>query len=382
MKKVFMIIGLAAAFASQAADYTLDFRAATPVASEAPVLRRAEMAANVGTVPAVAVGDTLNLKLFGDVDFVLNIVSAPPAGIAGQSFIAKDANGSASAIVKVGEKSARISVDDFMSRRQYTVRCKDGKVLIVERDNSQVEDGECGTCGGEIEVPQTVVEETKAALTKKTRTLLGASGDAFPEAPQKSVVDILVAFDQGAKAWAENGSNWGNGGDSIEDFADYAVNKMNMVLANSQLGDKFCYRLVGAIEIDGSWSAINDILLQSMRAREGAFAKLSQLRDKCGADTITLLVNRTTGNASGIGFEYSGDVGKTIEYFNSKDYACNVCDINTVHSRYTMSHETGHNMGCGHSNRQGKDSGPGRYPDSCGYHFTDNNNVHRCTVMA
>ena len=372
-----MIIGLAAAFASQAADYTLDFRAATPVASEAPVLRRAEMAANVGTVPAVAVGDTLNLKLFGDVDFVLNIVSAPPAGIAGQSFIAKDANGSASAIVKVGEKSARISVDDFMSRRQYTVRCKDGKVLIVERDNSQVDDGECGTCGGYIEVPQPVVEETTTTSTKKSRTLLGASGNEFPLAEQKSVVDILVAFDQGAKAKCPS-----LGYDTIEEFADYAVNKMNTVLANSQLDDQFCYRLVGTIEIDGSWSAINNALLLSLRAREGKFAKLEQLREKCGADTITLLINRTSGNTSGIGFEYSGNSGKTLEYFEHMKYGCNVCDINTVYSRYTMSHETGHNMGCGHSNRQGSNSGPGRYSDSCGYHFTDGNNVRRSTVMA
>ena len=210
-----------------AAEYTLDLRSATPESAEAPVLRRASMAANVGTVPAVAVGDTLNLKLFGDVDFAFKIVSAPPAGIAGQSFIAKDENGSASAIVKVTAKTARISVDDFTNRRQYTVRCKDGKVLIVERDNSQVDDGECGTCGGEIEVPQPVVEETTTTSTKKSRTLLGASGDEFPLATQKSVVDVLVAFDKGAKAWAEKGSNWGNGGDSIEEFADYAVNKMN-----------------------------------------------------------------------------------------------------------------------------------------------------------
>ena len=35
------------------------------------------------------------------------------------------------------------------------------------------------------------------------------------------------------------------GGDTIEEFADYAVDKMNIVLENSQLLDKFCYRLAG-----------------------------------------------------------------------------------------------------------------------------------------
>lgn len=381
MKRLSIMLLLAAAFTAQASDYTLDFTGATPIAAEAPILRRAEMSVSVGQVPSVAVGDRLQIALFGDVSFALKIVSAPPAGIAGQSFIARDENGSASAIVKVSKNSARISVDDFMNRRQYTVRCKDGTATIIERDNSQIEEGECGTCGSQIEEPTPVSETTTTRKSgAKSRGLLGAE-NTFSVASQKSVVDILVAFDKGAKAWAEDGSNWGNGGDSIEEFADYAVNKMNTVLSNSQLDDQFCYRLVGVIEIDGTWSAINNALLLSMRAREGAFAKLSQLRDKYGADTITLLVNRTSGTTSGIGFEYD----EKYQYpssFDGMNYACNVCDINTVYSRYTMSHETGHNMGCGHSNRQGDNSGPGRYSYSCGYHFTDDSKVRRHTIMA
>ena len=365
------------------AEYTLDLRAASAESAQPPVLRRASMSASVGTVPVVAVGDMLNLKLFDDVRFALRIVSAPPAGIAGQSFIAKDESGTASAIVKVTGKTARIFVDDFMNRRQYTVRCKDGKVLVVERDNSQEDGGECGTCGGEIEVPQQIVEETKSTSTKKSRTLLGAAGDGFPLVEQKSVVDVLVAFDKGAKAWAERGSNWGNGGDSIEEFADYAVDKMNTVLEKSQLLDKFSYRLAGVTEIDDTYSSIGNSLLGDLRARVGALAKLSQLREKYGADTITLLINRTQGTTAGIGYGYYPvssfpDPGT----FDRMNYACNVCDIKTVYSRYTMCHETGHNMGCDHSTRQGPtNSGPGRFADSSGYHFVDTNGVRRYTIM-
>ena len=376
MKKTFLLLGLAVAFASQAAEYTLDFRGAAQLAAEAPVTRRAEMSVAVGQIPSVAVGDRLNLKLFDDVAFALEVASAPPAGIAGQSFIARDQNGPASAIVKVTSKTARISVDDFMNRRQYAVRCKDGKVLIVESDNSQEDGGECATCGGQIEVPQPVVEETTTTSTTKSRKLLGASGNEFPLAEQKSVVDILVAFDQGAKAKCTT-----LGFDGIEEFADYAVNKMNTVLANSQLDDKFCYRLVGVVEIDDKWSAINGALLGSLRASEGKLAKISQLREKFGADTTTLLIDKTSGTTTGIAYGYYLSGGFDIpSKFDT--YAYNVCDINTVYSRYTMSHETGHNMGCGHSNRQGSNSGPGRYSDSCGYHFTDTNNVLRGTVMA
>ena len=383
MKRLCLTLALAfATCAVRAGAYSWDFSGAAAEAAEAPVLRRASMAC-AAEVPRFTVGDTLELRLFDDVGFAFRIVSAPPAGIAGQSFIAKDENGSASAIVKVTDKTARISVDDFANRRQYTVRCKDGQVLIVERDNSQADGGECGTCGGEIEVPQPVVEATTTTSAKKSRTLLGASGDAFPLAEQKSVVDILVAFDKGAKAWAENGSNWGNGGDSIEEFADYAVNKMNMVLEKSQLLDTFSYRLAGVTEIDDTYTSIGNSLLGNLRARVGALSKLTQLRDKYGADTITLLIDKTEGNVTGIGYGYypvSSFPGPAS--FDRMNYACNICDIKTVYERYTMSHETGHNMGCDHSTRQGPtNSGPGRFDDSSGYHFVDANGVRRYTIM-
>ena len=328
---------------------------------------------------SISVGDIFDISFPGGVAFSLEVTSAPPAGIAGQSFIAKDSPSDATAVVKPLANGIRITIDDFENARNFNLRIKDGVITYSACDTSSAPADSCATCSdagvsAPLSPTQTTEGQSLKAPTAKPRL---ADAATFPLAEQKSIVDILVAFDQGAKAKCVQ-----LGFDGMDDFADYAVGKMNTVLANSQLDDQFCYRLAGVVEIDGSWSAINNELLLSMRAREGAFAKLSQLRDTCGADTMTLLVNRTSGNTSGIGFEYSGNAGKTLEYFNNMNYACNVCDINTVYSRYTMSHETGHNMGCGHSNRQGTNSGPGRYSDSCGYHFTDNNNVRRGTVMA
>ena len=326
----------------------------------------------------IQVGDTVAVSLPDGISFSLAISAAPPAGIVGPSFIARDAASGASAVLKpLSGGGMRISIDDFSNARAFGIRIKNGHASFTMRDTSSAPADSCATCGEGLPLPEPTPTTGDLAPKASTAKLRLADAGTFPLATQKSIVDILVAFDQGAKANCVE-----LGFDDMDDFADYAVGKMNTVLANSQLDDQFCYRLAGVVEIDGSWSAINNELLLSMRARDGAFAKLSQLRDKCGADTITLLVNRTSGNTSGIGFEYSGNAGKTIEYFDSMNYACNVCDINTVYSRYTMNHETGHNMGCGHSNRQGANSGPGRYSDSCGYHFTDANNVRRGTVMA
>ena len=353
-----LLLGFAATLFASAAEGVLDLRQTTV------------------SLPSPAVGDTLGMRLSDDAEFSFRIVSAPPAGIAGQSFIARDDASGAAAVVKRDARGFRATIDDVNSGLIWSVRiAPDGTPSVSSTEKGDGPE-ECATCAGDITAAADLTEETQSQGLEKS-TQRTKAGTGFPEAEHIGVVDILVAFDQGAKAKCVE-----LGFDGMDDFADYAVGKMNTVLANSQLDDKFCYRLAGVVEIDGSWSVINNELLLSMRAREGKFAKLSQLRDNCGADTITLLVNRTSGNTSGIGFEYSGNAGKTIEYFDSMNYACNVCDINTVHSRYTMSHETGHNMGCGHSNRQGSNSGPGRYSDSCGYHFTDANNVRRSTVMA
>ncbi len=338
----------------------------------------------VEPVPAFAVGDRLLLSGPGGVSLSLDIVSAPPAGIAGQSFIAKDGATGAGAVVKSGVGKLRITVDDFAAGKIYAFVVKDGKKSFSSLDKVQEPD-ECATCAATVtnDAAGTSTAEVPAVKTARTSPVRMGTGQGFPLAEQKSVVDILVAFDKGAKTWAEKGSNWGGRGDSIEEFADYAVNKMNMVLEKSQLLDTFSYRLAGVTEVDATYTSIGNPLLGNLRARVGALAKLTQLREKYGADTITLLVDKTEGNTTGIGYGYYPlstfpDPGT----FDRMNYACNICDIKTVYSRYTMSHETGHNMGCDHSTRQGPtNSGPGRFEDSSGYHFVDTNGVRRYTIM-
>ena len=371
MKRTIVIAALAFAlgFHASASEFACDFSGGGE---------------SIEAIPALAIGDKLILHGPGGVSLSLDIVSAPPAGIAGQSFIAKDDTTGAGAVVKSGVGKLRITVDDFAAGKIYTFVVKDGKKSFSSVDKVQEPD-ECATCAATVtnDVADVLPTETSAVKAAKKSSVLKGTGSEFPLAAQKDVVDILVAFDQGAKAWAEKGSNWGYGGDSIEEFADYAVNKMNMVLEKSQLLDTFSYRLAGVTEIDDTYTSIGNSLLGNLRARVGALAKLTQLREKYGADTITLLIDKTEGNVTGIGYGYYPvsafpDPGT----FDRMNYACNICDIKTVYERYTMSHETGHNMGCDHSTRQGPtNSGPGRFDDSSGYHFVDANGIRRYTIM-
>ena len=344
---------------------------------------------NAAEVPAkLEIGDTIDLSLPEGVAFSLSIVAAPPAGIAGQSYIAHDANSEASAVVKPTKDGLRVTVDDFENRRIYSVRVKDGVVTSSVRDVSAGDGGDvCGTCAAAGGQASAAASSGRAVSTKPPMSgarLLASPADAFPIAEHNPVVDILVAFDQGAKAWAES-SRW-PGGDTIEEFADYAVNKMNTVLENSQLLDKFSYRLVGVVEVDATYTAVEQSVLLALQSGSGALAKVAEMREKCGADTTTLLVNRTSPSSTttGVGFSLNGTNDTDYASFAAANKNCNVCHIQRVYDRYTMSHETGHNMGCGHSNTQQSAPGPepGPFPYSCGYHFTDAHGVRRHTVMA
>ncbi len=378
------MVAALAALCGAAAEYTLDFDGASPRPARHPVLRRSvQTAAACGeALCGLAVGDTIHLKMFGDTRFQLEVVAAPPPGVAGRSFIARDAANGADAIVKATAQGGRISIDHGKALRQYTVRWRGGEAEVFERDNSSQRPGRCATC--EHEDAAIAAPEAEAAAGTLSRSRLGASEtdpDAFATAEQRSVIDILVAFDKGAKAWLAAGEC--PEADDILSFADYAVGKMNSVLANSRLDHLFFYRLVGVAEIDAGYSAINNSLLGALRERSGVFAPVHALRKKFGADIVTLLVDRTEGGTSGIGYGLESVAPDGIAGFGSSRLNCNVCDIKTVHSRYTMSHETGHNMGCGHSNRQGpSNSGPQSTQYSCGYHFTDANGIRRYTVMA
>ena len=339
------------------------------------------------TVHAFALGDTINLSLpEGQPSFSLQIVAAPPAGIAGPSYIAKDLQSQASAVVKPTKDGLRITVDDFEHQKIYSVRVRNGLVETSVHDPSGGGDDVCGTCGGDLASPaqELTPAATNAAPSAAMRTarrkvsMLGTA-NVFPLAEQRAVVDVLVAFDQGAVSRSA-----ALGYDTITNFADYAVSKMNMVLEKSQLDDRFFYRLVGVIEVDATYTIINNNLLEALRLRNsGALAPVGAAREKCGADTITLLIDRDRNQSatSGLGYEYLSNSWSYAQ-FDANGYTCNICDIKTVYERYTMSHEQGHNLGCGHSNRQGSNSGPGCHPYSCGYHFVDAVGTNRHTIMA
>lgn len=382
MKRILLAVLLASAgLHTFAAEYAFDYRNPQAWAGK----------------PSLAVGDQVALTLSEDLAFTLQIVSAPPPGIAGQSFIARDQNSSASAVIKVNKNGIRVAIDDYVRARQYTVRCKDGTINISERDTNHESGGECGTCGGSLGVvPARLGEEPSSDASKESdksadsrvaaRKLLGASS-SFPLAEQKCIVDVLVAFDQGAKTWAEAQGEW----DTLEDCAEAAVQRMNMVLQNSTLGDDYSYRLAGITVLDDTDTDVGSALGKSLDGL-GGYARLRAEQAACGADVPVVFID--TGKSSGTrGVSYALMSTNETSIANWWDHAFASCHIASSFDEYTMTHEVGHCLGAGHSNYNWNNEnfcnesgykGVGT-PQSCdfsaGYHFTDYTNGLYHTIM-
>ena len=155
---------------------------------------------------------------------------------------------------------------------------------------------------------------------------------------------------------------------------------MNLALANSQLDGYFRFRLVGITYIDARES---DIYKVNNYCGHGDWAAaLRAVRDECGADVITVLMD--TGASSGVcGLGNGLSATNALSAASFRNSAYNVCAIRSVAKSDTMTHEVGHNLGCGHSNEPtALQHGPQSFPYSSGYHFTGNDGRNYHTIMA
>ena len=321
----------------------------------AELLRAAEAPAAVA--PALAPGDVVTLLLFDGetVDLVLEEASA--STISGsRAFLARTAGSPL--------RNAVVLADADGGLHARVQGLDEGRVLrVFPRD---------GATAVEESEPAPVVEDDPPAAPAPAAA---PSADAGVEVPRMAaslqsdqLVDILVAFDRGAKAWAEN-----NGGTT--NFAETAVQNMNLSLANSDLSGTFRFRLVGVEFVDDRKTTVQDAL---NAFGSGPWSFLRTARDACGADVVTMLID--TGVDFGVtGVGYAMTSTQRISYFS----ALNACAIRAVAKGETMTHEVGHNLGCGHSNAAGASTpGPQSFPYSSGYHFTGHDGKRYHTIMA
>ena len=329
-------------------------------------LRHVDLDAGAADVGEVAVGDELAVTLFDDVTVTFRLAKQMPVLLGGEVFLAEAAGqgGVKNAVVLRTANGLTIDFMDSESGRVYKVVSAPAGVSVQE-----IKPVGKGRCGAAELVPPSSADAggSSAAAVPPRRSALPLGA---PSRDASTSVDILVAYDGNAATWADE-----NGG-GITNFAEVSVQKMNMALANTDLDELFCFRLVGVVHVDVSSDDLDAVLDNSAYGR-GGWAPIKKMRDEVCADIVTILVD--TGSAYGMtGLGWSLVKTPISSY---SDFAYNACSIRSVDQSHTMTHEVGHNMGAGHSDLQTSVPGPQLYDYSSGYYFTGTNEFRYGTVM-
>lgn len=362
-------LAVSAACPSEAARVAVDLRAPAlgAIRSAAPDgearLRCAILPPGAAAVAPLSAGDTVELLLFDGVSFAVTLAERAESPLGGDAFLGEVAGsgGLKTAVVLQTAEGLSVDIQDFAHGRAYTVFSDASGVAVKELAPSREP-----------------VDSSDAVVPP-----LAAGAQSLPAAPEadtasdqaSTLVDVLVAFDAPAAAWARQ-----NGGGTTN-FATMAVQKMNTVLANGGLDSAFRYRLVGVAEVAAEGGTDFSGVLAAMREGTGAWAAVKAKRDETGADVVSALVD--TGSASGTtGKGYSLENTPVSEF---SEWAYNVCAVRAVAQDHTMTHETGHNLGAGHATavEPGQISpGPQLFGYSAGHYFTGTDGVAYHTIMA
>ena len=381
LKWVAALVALMAAGAGFAREIALDLRTAAPgaplartLAADAGLLRSAMLEAGAADAGALAPGDALSVALFDDVTVELTLTERLANPLGGEVYLAEVAGyeGVKSAVAVRTAAGLTLDIQDFLRKRVYRVVSSAAGVRVEEIDTSARQVEPCRECRPK-RTPEGAERRAKASVS------------AAP-AGGVSEVDILVAYDEAAFAWAE----FDGGG--MEVFAAMSVAKMNAALANTGLDELFRFRLVGVeyVPIQGGddlGAVLNEVTNAAFKDGEyrEEWAAVAAARDRVGADIVTVLVDTGSADGSvGIGWSLGKEYGDSIAWFGEQAY--NVCAVRAVAEGHTMTHEVGHNMGAGHAtevNPEWITPGPQLYGYSAGHYFTGaDDNVGYFTIMA
>lgn len=290
MKRYLCLALLALAAASAvASEIALDLRPravrtrgvavprATQTEEEAGTLRQTVLDAGAASTGSLAVGDVLRLSVYDDVTLSLTLVAREEAPLARASFQAEVSGANwRDAVVTETDAGLLVTATDPASGLVYAVVSSDDRVTVREIDPHALPVVDGGVRVPELDaVRDGVPTKRSAASTDQAST----------------VVDMLVAYDRPAAAWAK-----ANGG-GVTNLAQQCVARMNGALANNGLDTAFRFRLVGVMAVDADGDGNLNDTLDKVTQKTGAWAAVSAMRDAVGADVVSTMVD--TGSAYG-----------------------------------------------------------------------------------
>ncbi len=380
MTSAFLLCALAVApLQAASGEVALDLRprraaktmasAATAGSSENGLLRSTRLPAGAAKASGLSVGSSLKLSLYDDAEVSLVITRRLEPSLGAEQFLARVAGSDdmLTATVIESPEGLQVSVEDLRRRRVYTVASSRDSVVVRESDPA----ASPSSCGA---APHSAAARTAKVASKSVarRTMKTASAAARSSAGEAedgaTLIDVLVAYDTGAASWADD-----NGG-GVTNFARQAVAKMNADISNNSLSSLFRFRLVGVVLVNDTTSDLN-YALDSVTRGYGAWSVVHAMRETTGADVTSVFVD--TGEAygfNGLANSLQATDPEDMAFFS--EYAFSAVSVRGVAVTHTMTHEVGHNMGCGHVDEVQS------FEYSMGYRFTGADGVAYHTIMA
>lgn len=410
--------------------------AAAGTAAGKGMLRETRLAAGAADVESLDTGDTLEIAFFDDVSFELTLGSRSPSRYGRDVFLAATADAGpesgASGVVIRRNGRLEANIKDNASGKTYMIGASGEAVLVGETVPRRAR---ACRCGGTVEAPLGPLaskEQTAELLATSAKTASGraSAGDIFdpfdpsswggwpdpsyPSTPSYvrfpyqpgedygniegvTNIDILVAFDKTAQTNYLDTSSYYN----MTNFAIIAVAEMNQALANTELDKLFRFRLAGVYAAKGDGKGDLAAIVNSISEQTEWQKELEPVRNEFCADIVSIMTMKPPKDddegedGGGSDEDDSGMVGLgfslTKDYFeneknNFAPFAYNACLVTDVIGQHTITHETGHNMGAGHSDVQKSSPGPQLYDYSSGYYFTASgyfgSSARYCTIMA
>lgn len=322
----------------------------------APALRSRRVKLNKLAVSreGMRVGLGLRLDLFPDAAYTAH-VDRVIESVSGTITLRGRIEGYPSGTVIIttsGERSLGV-VDVPELRKRFLIQNETASesYYVIDVDLDRVDDLE----GGPPLIPP---------VTRSDAPLPADNPQADPMDP--ITVDIMIVYTPAARAWAD-----ANGG-GIANVIAQSLAKGQLALDNS--GTLLTLNLVYSAEIayteTGTDSQTDLGRLQA--SDDGFMDAVHTWRNQYSADLVSLFV--VCSDVGGIGYLLNNPAGDAAHGF------C-LNRVQQASTSFTVIHEMGHNMGCGHAKAQNYQPGPGLFTYSAGWRWTGTNNNNYCSVM-